>query len=121
MEVEYREDRAAYRRHIRGMILFGLAAVLYLPAMLLVLALLAVWIGREASRSYTGEIFLAGFVALVPTWLYGAYHLISYRCPRCGRRLRRVYPQGQSDSNICYLCTDCLIVWDLGWNLGEKA
>jgi hypothetical protein len=122
MEVEYREDRAAYRRHVRGMILFVSAAVLYLPAVLLVLALLAVWLGRDAARSYTGAVYGAGFIALPLTWwLYGASHLISYRCPRCGRRLPRAVPQGHPDPNICYLCTDCRIAWYLGWRLGEKA
>jgi hypothetical protein len=87
MELEYREDRAAYRRHVRGTIFFVSAAVLYLPAVLLVLALLAAILGREAARSYTGAVILMCFVALPLTWLYRVSHGVSYRCPRCGRRL----------------------------------
>jgi len=121
MEVEYREDRTAYRRHVRGMILFVSAGVLYVPAVLLVLALLAVLLGRDAARSYIGAVFLVGFVALPLTWLYGVSHSISYRCPRCGRRLPRAVPQHHPEPNACYICTDCQIAWDLGWSLGEKA
>jgi hypothetical protein len=32
MEVEYREDRAAHRRHVRGMTLFVSVVDSYLPA-----------------------------------------------------------------------------------------
>src|SRR4051794_10425760 len=102
MEVEYREDRAAYRRHVRGMILFVSEADLYLPAVLLVLALLAVLLGREAARSYTGAVLLVGFVTLPLTWFYGVCQLISYRCPRCGRRLPRAVPQDQPEPNASY-------------------
>jgi hypothetical protein len=121
MEVEYREDRAAYRRHVRWMILFVSAVVLYLPAVLVILALLAAVLGCEAAGSYAGAVWLAGFAALIAVWFSGARDGFSYRCPRCGRRLTRAVPQGQPDPNACYLCTDCRVVWDLGWRFGEKA
>ncbi len=121
MELEYREDRAAYRRHVRGMILFVSAAVLYLPAVLVGLALLAAVLGREAAGSYAGAVSLAGFVALMTAWFCGARDSFFYRCPQCGRRLTRGVPQDQPDPNVCYLCTDCRVVWDLGWRLGENA
>ena len=121
MEVENREDRAAYRRHVRGMVLFVSAAVLYLPAVLVILALLAAVLGREAAGSYAGAVWLAGFAALMTVWFGGARDSFSYRCPQCGRRLTRGVPQSQPDPNACYLCTDCRVVWDLRWRLGEKA
>jgi len=98
-----------------------MAAVLYLPAVFLVLTLLTSWLGREASGSYTGDVLLASFVGLALSWLYGVSHLISYRCPRCGRRLSRAIPQGQPEPSVYYLCTECRIVWNLGWSLGEKG
>jgi len=121
MEIEYREDPEAYRRHIRGMFLFASAVVLYLPAVLVILALLAAVLGCAAAGPYAGAVWLAGFAAEMTAWFYGVRDGFSYRCPRCGRRLTRAVPQGQPDPNACYLCTDCRVVWDLGWAFGEKA
>ena len=120
MELEYREDRAAYRRHVRGIIFFVSAFVLYLPGVLLVLALLAVFLGRESARSYTGGVFVMGFVLLL-SWLYGVSHSVFYRCPRCDRRLPRAVPQHQPEPNTCYICENCRIAWDLGWAFGNNA
>ena len=115
MDVEVLADRKAYRRYRRGMILSLLAFVLYLPAMILILTLIAAVLGREAARQYTGAVFLGGFVALVATLFCGIWDSISYHCPRCGRRLSKVVPQDQSEPNIHYFCADCRVAWDLGW------
>jgi len=101
------------------MLLFLLAAVLYLPAVLLALPLLKAGLGRQAAGMYAGAVPLAGFVVLGSIWLYGCQDALFYRCPRCGRRLRRCVPQGQPEPNVHYLCTDCRIVWDLGWGFGR--
>jgi hypothetical protein len=76
---------------------------------------MATVIGREAAGQYAGAVALAGFVALMATMFYGTWDSFSYRCPRCGRRLSRVVPQGLSEPNIHYHCADCRVVWDLGW------
>jgi hypothetical protein len=115
MEVEIQVDRTAYRRYRRGMLLSLLAFALYLPAVILIVILMAVALGREAAGKYAGAVFLAGFVALTATMFYGTWGSFSYRCPRCRRRLSRVEPQGQSEPNIHYHCADCRVVWDLGW------
>jgi hypothetical protein len=103
------------------MILFVSTAVLYLPVVLLVLALLVFFLGREDTRSCTGAVFLIGFVALPITWLYGVSDFISYRCPRCDRRLPSGVPQHQPEPNVCYICEDCRIAWDLGWGFAQNA
>ena len=95
MEVEYCGDPAAYRRHSRGMILFVSAVVLYLPVVLVNLALLAAVLGREPAGAYAGAVWLAGFAALIAVWFYGAGDGFCYRCLRCGRRLTRAAPQGR--------------------------
>jgi hypothetical protein len=115
MDVEIRVDRTAYRRHRREMLLGLLAFTLYLPAVILILTLMAAVLGREAAGRYAGATFLAGFVALMATMLCSARDSLSYPCPRCGRRLPRVVPQGQSEPNIHYHCADCRVIWDLGW------
>ncbi len=115
MDVEVHVDRTAYRRHRRGMLLSLLAFALYLPAVILILTLMATVVGREAARQYTGAVVITGFVALIATMLCGTWDSFFYRCPRCGRRLSRVVPQDQSEPNIHYHCADCRVVWDLGW------
>jgi hypothetical protein len=115
MDVEVLVDRKAYRRYRRGMLLSLLAFALYLPAVILILTLMAAVLGREAARQYAGAVSLAGFVALLATMFSGIWASFSYRCPRCGRRLSRVVPQGRSEPNIHYHCADCRVVWDLGW------
>jgi hypothetical protein len=54
MDVEIHVDRAAYLQHRRGMRLSLLAFVLYLPAVILALMLVAAVLGREAAGRYTG-------------------------------------------------------------------
>src|SRR4051794_38677640 len=93
MNVEIHVDRTAYRRNRRGMLLFALAAALVMPGVLLVLSSMAAVLGREAVRPYTGAACLASFLAVPATFLYGAWHSLSYRCPRWGRRLPRVVPR----------------------------
>ena len=115
MDVEVHVDRKAYRRYRRGMLLSLLAFALYLPAVILILTLIAAVLGREAARQYVGVVFVIGLVALLATVFCGIWDSISYRCPRCGRRLSRVVPQDQSEPNIHYHCADCRVVWDLGW------
>lgn len=115
MAVEFRVDQTAFRRHRRGVFLALLAFVLYLPAVALALALMAAVLGREAAGRSAGAVFLVGFLALMATLFGGTRDSISYRCPRCGRRLPGVLPRGQSEPNIHYHCADCRVVWDLGW------
>ena len=104
MDVEVHVDRTAYRRYRRGTLLSLLAFALYLPAMILILTLMAVVLGREAVGHYGGTVFFTGFVALMATMFYGTRSSFFYRCPRCGRRLSRVVPRGQSEPNIHYHC-----------------
>src|SRR5690348_2367460 len=99
MEVVVQADRTAYRRHRRGMLLFLWAAALYLPAVLLGLSLFKAVLGRQAIGPYAGAASLAGFLALWPIWLHGCRDVLFYRCPQCGRRLRRCAPQDQRESN----------------------
>jgi hypothetical protein len=115
MDVEVHVDQSAYRRHRRGMLLGLLAFALYLPAVILILTLMAAVLGREAAGRYAGAIFLAGLVALMAAMYCGTRDSLSYRCPRCGRRLPRVVPRGRSEPNIHYHCADCRVMWDLGW------
>jgi len=115
MHVEVHVDQKAYRRYRRGMLLSLLAFGLYLPAVILILTLMAAVLGREAAGQYAGAVFLTGFVALVATTFCATRDSFSYRCPRCGRRLSKVVPQGRSEPNIHYHCADCRVVWDLGW------
>jgi hypothetical protein len=115
MDVEVHVDQTAYRRHRRGMLLGLLAFALYLPAVILILTLMTAVLGRGAAGRYAGAIFLAGFVSLMATMFCGTRDSLSYRCPRCGRRLPRVVPQGRSEPNIHYHCADCRVIWDLGW------
>jgi hypothetical protein len=115
MEVTVQVDRMAHRRHRRGMLLFLVAAALYLPVVLLALSLLKALLWRQVAGPYAGAVLLAGFAALWPIWLYGCRDAFLYRCPRCGRRLRRSVRQDQLEPSISYLCEDCRIVWDLGW------
>jgi hypothetical protein len=115
MDVEVHVDRTAYRRHRRGMFLGLLAFALYLPAVILILTLVAAMLGREAAKQYTGAVSITGFVALIATTFYGTRDSFFYRCPRCGRRLSKVVRQGQSEPNIHYHCPDCRVAWDLGW------
>jgi hypothetical protein len=115
MDVEVHVDRTAYRRYRRGMLLSLLVFALYLPAVFLILFLIATVLGREAARQYAGGVFLIGFVALMATMFCAIWNSFSYRCPRCGRRLSKVVPEGRSEPNIHYHCADCRVVWDLGW------
>ena len=115
MNVEVHVDRTAYHRHRRGMFLSLLAFVLYLPAVILILTLMAAVLGREAAGQYAGAVFITGFVALMATTFCGTRDSFLYRCPRCGRRSSRVVPLGRSEPNIHYHCADCRVVWDLGW------
>jgi hypothetical protein len=115
MDVEVLVDRTAYRRHRRGMLLSLVAFALFLPAVILILTLLSAVIGREAAGQYAGAVAFAGFVALMATTFCSTCGPFSYRCPRCGRRLSRVIPQGPSEPNIHYHCADCRVAWDLGW------
>lgn len=115
MDVEVHVDQTADRRHRRGMLLGLLAFALYLPAVILILTLMAAVLGREAAGRYAGASFLAGFVALMATMFCGTRDSLSYRGPRCGRRLPRVVPQGRSEPNIHYHCAACRVIWDLGW------
>ena len=71
MDVEVHVDRTAYRRHRRGMFISLLAFALYLPAVILILTLMAAVLGREAARQYTGAVFITGFVALMATTFWG--------------------------------------------------
>jgi hypothetical protein len=119
MEVVVRADRTAYRRHRRGMLRFLWAAALYLPGVLLALTLLKAVLGRQTAGSYAGAVFLAGFLALGPVWLHGCRDALFYRCPRCGRRLRRCAPQDRDETNINYLCAECRTVWNLGWGFAR--
>ncbi len=121
MDVEVHVDQTAYRRYRRGMLVSLLAFALYLPAVILILKIIAAVLGREAAGHYTGAVFLTGFVALLATTFYGTRDSFSYRCPRCGRRLSRVVPQGRSEPNIHYHCADCRVVWDLGWAWGSAG
>jgi hypothetical protein len=115
MDVDVHVDRTACRRHRRGMFLSLLAFALYLPAVILILTLMAAVLGREVAGRFAGAVFLTGFIALMATTFCGTWGSFSYRCPRCGRRLSRVVPQGRSEPNIHYHCADCRVVWDLGW------
>ena len=119
MDVEVLVDRAAYRRHRRGMFLGLLAFVLYLPTVFVTLTLMAAALGREAAGRYSGAVHFAGLFALMAIMLCGAWDSLSYRCPRCGRRPARVVPQGRAEPNIHYHCPDCRVVWDLGWAWGS--
>jgi|SRR5262245_6424628 hypothetical protein len=122
MEVEIHVDRAACCRHRRGMFAFLLAVVMFIPTVLLALALLATLLGRETIKPYTGAAVLAGFAVVMAVPLYGTWHSLRYRCPRCGRRLPRVVPLGgRTETNIRFGCADCRVVWDLGWRWGEKG
>ena len=115
MDVEVHVDQSAYRRYRRGMLLSLLAFAAYLPAVILIMTIMAAVFGREVAGRYTGAVFLAGLVALVATTFSGTWDSFFYRCPRCGRRLSRVVPRGRFEPNIHYHCTDCRVVWDLGW------
>src|SRR4051794_39295028 len=115
MESEIHADPTAYRRHRRGMLLFLLAFVLYVPAVLLGFSLLKAALGRGTAGPYAGAVLLAGFVGLMGTMFYGGWHSLAYRCPRCGRRLPRVVPRGEPEPNLHYHCADCRVIWDLGW------
>ncbi len=115
MDVEVHVDQTAYRRHRRGMLLGLVAFVLYLPAVILILTFMAAVLGREAAERYAGAIALASLVALMATMCWGTRDSLSYRCPRCGRRLPRVVPRGRSEPTIHYHCADCRVIWDLGW------
>src|SRR6185437_6453135 len=121
MRVEFQADRTAYRRHRRGMLLFILAAALLMPSVPLVLSGPAAVLVREAVRPYTGAAYLAGLLAVLTTYFYGAWQALSYRCPRCGRHLPRVVPRDESHTNIHYHCAGCRVIWDLGWGRGESA
>jgi DNA-directed RNA polymerase subunit RPC12/RpoP len=115
MDVEVHVDQTASRRRRRGMLSGLLAFVLYLPAVILILSLMAAVLGREAAGRHAGAVFLAGFVTLMATTFWGTWGSLSYRCPRCSRRLSRVAPQGLSEPNMHYHCPDCRVIWDLGW------
>jgi hypothetical protein len=115
MDVEVHVDRTAYRRQRRGMVLSLLAFALYLPAVILILTLMAAMLGRAAAGQYAGAVSMTAFVALMATMFCGTRDSFFYRCARCGRRLSRVVPQGRSEPNIHYHCADCRVVWDLGW------
>ncbi len=121
MEVEIHVDWTAYHQYRRGVLMFALAAALFMPTVLLVLSCLAAVLGREAVEPYTGAASDAGFLAVLATFWYGAWHSLIYHCPRCGRRLPRVVPRDDSRPNIHYHCANCRIVWDLGWGWGESA
>jgi len=121
VQTEIHVDRTAYLRHRGGMLLFALATALLMPVVLLVVSSLAAVPGREAVRPYTGAASLAGLLAVLATYFYGAWHSLSYRCPRCGRRLPRVVPRGEFRPNIHYHCADCRVIWELGWGWGESA
>ena len=121
MEAEIHVDRTAYRQHRRGMLLFALAAILFMPTVLLVLTSLAVVFGREAVRRYTGAASFAGFLVVLATFFHGIRRSLTYRCPRCGRRLPKVVLRDESRPNIHYHCANCRVVWDLGWGRGENA
>jgi hypothetical protein len=115
MDIEVHVDRAAYRRHRRGMVLSLLAFALYLPGVILILTVMAAVLGRAAAGQYAGAVFMTAFVALMATMFCGTQDSFFYRYARCGRRLSRVLPQGRSEPNIQYHCADCRVVWDLGW------
>ena len=121
MEPEIRVDRAAYRRYRRGMLAFLWAVILFVPAVALIAAVSATFLGPEAAGQQFGPFLFAGFAALMAIPLYGIRDRFLYRCPRCGRRPARVIPQGMAEPNICFHCADCRIVWDLGWGRGRPA
>ncbi len=121
MEVEIHFDQTAYRHHRRSMFLFALAAVLFMPAVLLVLYSLATVLGRKTVEPYTGAASAGGFLVVLATFFYGTWRSLFYRCPRCGRRLPQVALRDESRPSIHYHCANCRVVWDLGWGWGKNA
>lgn len=115
MDVEIIPDLEARRRNRRGIAFTLLAFALYLPTVMLVQAVAARLLGREAAARYDGAAFLVGLAPLAAAMLWGTRHSLSYRCPRCGRKLSKVVPRGEAEPNLHYLCEDCRVAWDLGW------
>jgi hypothetical protein len=118
MDVEVHVDRTAYRRHRRGMLLSLLAFALNLPAVMLILTIMAGVLGREGAGRYAGAVFIAGLVALMATTFCCTRDSFLYCCPQCSRLLSTVVPLGRPEPNIHYHCADCRVVWDLGWAWG---
>ena len=116
MEVEVQLDPASVRRHHRRTLVFVLAIALAF-ASYLVRPVVAVILGAGAGEWewVAHAMILTGFVTALSSPLWGSWDMISYRCPRCRRRLSRVSPEGVAEANYHYLCMDCHVIWDLGW------
>ncbi len=121
MKVEVHVDRAAYRRHRRGMLLGLLAFALYLPAVIFILTLMAAVLGRETARQYTGAVVITGFVALMGTMLCGTRSSFFYRCPRCGRRLSKVVHAGSIRSQTSTITARIAVSYGISAGLGAAV
>lgn len=115
MNVEIQVDREALRRNRRGMIIGGLAILLYVPVVLVAVAGVSALLGREVAGRSEASVSLAALGVLAAILFWGVRDQFVYRCPRCSRRLAKVVPQDQPEPNIHYHCPDCRVVWDLGW------
>src|SRR5947208_2422620 len=112
MEVEVHLDEAAVRRYRRRTIVFLLAIALVFAGSLLRPVLVAM-LGGEAGGWFAYAMILTGFATALSSPLWGSWDTVSYRCPRCRRRLSRVSPGGVAEANYHYFCGDCRVVWDL--------